>query len=354
MLHFFPHYAQDVENHPFATELRRMKVPYRMFGRVINLRYRYVFSLLFRVYPCLVYFALISAVRSLILSRPRPTSAIINTDVEAVIFGSIRRLFRIPVTIVLESLIITPRRSNLSKKIFHLYFSFILYLVDIAICHSRIERDRYQRKFPKSRCRFIFIPYGTTVSDRQKLIAAFAALGEKIAVIVSAGRSGRDYRTLADAIRGLPCKLHIICDLPAPVALLEKTSQIDIITDCFEWDYIEAIANALFIVIPLAADEISAGQMVLLQSSALGKAVVITRTATTIDYATDGQDALFVDLGDVQQLRQAILRLLDDPNYRKNIGANAAARFERDHSTEAYVQKIVAALTIPRRDADQR
>ena len=142
--------------------------------------------------------------------------------------------------------------------------------------------------------------------------------------------------------------------MPAPVALLEKTSQIDIITDCFEWDYIEAIANALFIVIPLAADEISAGQMVLLQSSALGKAVVITRTATTIDYATDGQDALFVDLGDVQQLRQAILRLLDDPNYRKNIGANAAARFERDHSTEAYVQKIVAALTIPRRDADQR
>ena len=39
MLHFFPHYANDVTDTPFAAELRRLGVPHRFFATKISLRY---------------------------------------------------------------------------------------------------------------------------------------------------------------------------------------------------------------------------------------------------------------------------------------------------------------------------
>ncbi len=95
---------------------------------------------------------------------------------------------------------------------------------------------------------------------------------------------------------------------------------------------------------PLAVHDISAGQMVLLQAAALGRAVVITRNATTVDYASDEEDALLVDLGDEAGLRQAMRRLLENPDLRDRLGRAASARFDRQHSTEAYVRGLVAAV----------
>ncbi|MDE2576700.1 MAG: glycosyltransferase family 4 protein [Rhodospirillales bacterium] len=353
MLHFFPHYATDVEETPFAAELRRLGVPYRVFGAAISLRYRSAFERLFSVYPRLGWLALRSAARSLLLSRPRPTAAIVNTDLEALVFGIVRGIFRLPTLIVFETLIITPRRSSWVNALRRRYFALILSLVDVAICHSTVEVARCREAFAKTRCRFAFVPFGTTVTGREGLIAADAAAGDQDRVIVTAGRSGRDYRTLAEAIRGLPCQLQIICDLPGPVAGIEPSDQITIIRDCFHAAYIAKLASALFVVVPLSVDDISAGQMVLLQASALGRAVITTRTATTTDYVTDGADALLVDIGDVAQMRAAIIRLLEDRALRDRLGAGAAARFERDHSTEAYVRKLVAAIEAPDLRPDQ-
>ena len=339
MLHFFPHYAEDVTNTPFAAELRRLQVPHRFFSAEIRLRYKTMFGLLFSVYPRLTWLALRSAIRSLALSHPRPTAVIVCTDVEALVFGILRRILRLSTLIVFETLIIT--HTNL---VFRRYYRLILSLIDIGICHSRNEVGRYIRAFPGVHCRFVFVPFGTTVNCREKLIAAYATAVDKDGAIVSAGRSSRDYRTLAEAIRGLPCKLRIICDIAGPVAQISPSEQITIVRDCFGMTYIEALANALFVVVPLTVDDISAGQMVLLQAAALGKAVIISRTATTVEYATGEQDALFVDMGNVEQMRAAICRLLEDHALRGRLGVAAARRFENEYSTESYVRNIVSVI----------
>ncbi len=356
MLHFFPRFAEHLTHTPFGRELTRLGVPHRFFGARLNLRYKTVFGLLLRVYPRLTWFALCGAVRSLLLSRPRPTAAVVSSDIEALVFGLLARVARTPTLIVFETLIVTPRGAPWLNAVYQRYFAFILSLVDIAVCHSSVEAARYQAAFPNARCRFVFVPYGTTVTDRVALMAAAereaaereaAAAGEP-AAIVAAGRSGRDYRTLTDAVRGLPCRLHIICDTAAPVAHLApadlESGQITVVRDCFDRAYIEALARALFVVVPLAVDDISAGQMVLLQATALGRAVIITRTATTPEYATDGADALLVPMGDVAAMRAAIRSLLEDHALRARIGATAVERFERDHSTEAYVRHLVAVI----------
>ena len=344
MLHFFPRFASGFEDTPFAAELRRLGVAHRFFGAGINFRYRSRFELLFRVYPRLFWFALRSAVQSLLLARPSPSAAVIGTDVEALVFGLIRLLCFRRTLIVFETLIITPRRAPLANALYQRYFGLILSVIDVAICHSTAETARYAAAFPHARCRFVFVPFGTTVNGAGALMAAAAAKADPGRAIVTAGRSGRDYATLAAAVAGLDCRLAIICDIAAPVESLPKTAAIEIVRGAFDQEYLARLANALFVVVPLAVDDISAGQLVLLQASALGRAIIITRTETTPEYATDGEDALFVGLGDVADMRAAIVRLMEDDGLRARLGAGALARFGREHSTAAYVRNLVRAI----------
>jgi glycosyltransferase involved in cell wall biosynthesis len=310
----------------------------------VTLRYRSAAGLLFSVYPRLFLFALRGAVQSLLLSRPAPDAALIGTDVEALVFGLARLLLRRRTLIVFETFIVTPRKARLADAIYRRYFALIASLVDVAICHSRAEAAHYATLFAGSKARFAVVPFGTTVNGRERLVQEAAQLADDARAIVTAGRSGRDYPTLAAAIDGLACRLQIVCDIAAPVEALLATPQISILRDRFDEAYLRTLAEALFVVVPLAVDDVSAGQMVLLQAAALGRAVIITRTATTSDYATDGEDALLVDRGNVVQMREAVQSLLADAGLRNRLGANAAARFDRQHSTEAYVRNLAGAI----------
>ena len=344
MLHFFPHYADDVSGTPFAAELRRCQIPHRFFATAVDRTYKTSAGRLFVVYPRMIWVAVCSAIRSLLLSRPRPVAAVVGSDIEALIFGSLRMLFRLRTIVVFETLIIAPRRSRATRVIAQSYFRFILSVIDVAICHSHPETVQYSSAFPRARCRFVCVPYGITVTNHRALIAKYRDKAE-VGDIVAAGRSGRDYRTLARAIEGLQCRLRIICDLAGSVAEIGPSEQIVVIRDCFGADYIDALASASVVVVPLAQDDVSAGQMVLLQASALRRPVIITRTTTTLEYATEDEEVLFVDIGDVQRMRTAVRRLLDDASLRDRLAENALRRFERCYSTEHYVRGMVSAIT---------
>ncbi len=224
------------------------------------------------------------------------------------------------------------------------HFGTIFLLIDLGICHSKAEAAYFTETYKRARCRFIVIPFGTTVFNREVALAAYRAGDGGGGDIVTAGRSQRDYRTLAEAVRTLPTGLRIICDPPGPLAGVEPSDKIIIVRNCYDWDYITELANSLFVAIPLSNDDISAGQMVLLQARALGKAVVISRTRTTLEYADDGEDALLVPLGDVEAMQAAIQHLLQDGALRERIAAASLQRFERQHSTEAYIQALVKAI----------
>ena len=125
MLHFFPHYAKDVTNTPFAAELRRMGVPHPFFSAEISLRYQTAFGLIFSVYPRLFFLALRSAIRSLLLSHPRPAAVVVGTDVEALVFGSLRRILRLSTSVVFETVIITRYGTRFFKSITELFFPLL-------------------------------------------------------------------------------------------------------------------------------------------------------------------------------------------------------------------------------------
>ena len=343
MFHFFPRFARDVTRSPFATELRRLNVPHRLFAEELNRQYTTRLGLLLRVYPLLFLCAARAALRSLVLSSPKPAAVVITSDIEAIVFGLFRALFSRSTRIVFETFIATERGTPLARRLHHMHYSLVVMFVDVAICHSDIEARLNTSKFPRCRTRFVALPYALSVDRRDALRAEYGPAAAASTLIVTAGRSGRDYATLAKAIEGLPCRLRIICDWERPTQGL-ASEQITIVRGCFRADYLVELAQARLVVIPLSQRNVSAGQMVLLQAFALGKPVIITDTPTTQEYVVDGTDAVFTDFGDVADLRQKIVRLLGDPVRCTALGARAATSYDERFSTEAYVRRLSTLL----------
>ena len=123
---------------------------------------------------------------------------------------------------------------------------------------------------------------------------------------LSAGRAERDYGLLSKAWTGQALDLHIICDTAAPLRSVSDSPRIKLLRQCFGADYLREISGADFVVVPLKDKELSAGQMVLLQSMSLGKPVIICRTPTTEEYGEHLKTLYLVDHGSVEALRDGI------------------------------------------------
>jgi glycosyltransferase involved in cell wall biosynthesis len=83
------------------------------------------------------------------------------------------------------------------------------------------------------------------------------------------------------------------------------------------------------------------------EAMAHGKPVVASAVGGLRDLVVDGETGLLVPAGDVPALREALTRLLEDPELRHRLGANARKRAEERLSWS----RIVPALTAAYREA---
>lgn len=348
LIHFFPTFSKDAKNSPFAQELISLGIPHQLFPDEVILRYRSRIWLLLLGWPKVGWFALNSAIRSLVLSKSYPDTVVIGSHIEALIFGLFRALLlRKKPEIVLLGFILTSRKSNWINKIRWVYFSFVFSIVDKVICHSTLEVKNYTNLFKNSRTEFIYIPYGLHVAGREELMATSKADTEARPYILTAGRSGRDYSTLFKAMESLEVDLHVVCDSENAIAGLHIPPNVSMLRECYGGDYLNELNNSLFVVIPLAVNDISAGQMVLIQAMAFAKATIITRTASVEEYVVDEEQSLLVTQANVTELREAIEKLLHDKELANNLGANAIAAFENRYCMKAFVQNLAACLLSP-------
>lgn len=347
MVHLFTKFTATPEDMPLGRALAAAPVPNVLFGSHVRRSYRGRLGFVFGFLPRLVWDAVRSAGRSLILARPRPDVVVLNSDIEVLVFAALRLFLPRPRPVfVLLGFIYTERADPVLNALRRRYFGFVLGRVGRVICHSRREVERNRARF-RARAAFVFVPWGTDVAIRDALARTPPTPADGDAeYIVTAGKSGRDYPTLARALQGVTMPLRIICDYaPQVAALADPDGRISILATCHGDDYIRELYRSRIVVVPLAVDDISAGQMVLLQAMALGKPVIVTRTATTTDYATDERDALLVPRGDPAALRAAILRLLADPALAARLGAAALETYERQYTTERFVGNVLAAVT---------
>ena len=338
-LHLLVIFGKDAENSPLAVALKNLGVQLTTFSNAIRLNYpqpalRYLVG-----WPHLMMFSITTAIRSL-HSKPPAEVVIVNTHFDLLAFALISRILRRPLPkLVLPGFIYTDSNQSVLANFKMAYYHRVLRYTDVVICHSHLEVEKNKIRFAGAATEFVYFPYATHVSGASDRSSAES----DTSFVVSAGRSGRDYELLIEAVRGMNLDLHIVCDQFPEALRAGLPSNVTILDDCYGDCYFDELIKCRFVVLPLSVNDISAGQMVLLQAMALGKPVIITRTATTIDYVQDGDGVLLVEPKDNSAMSHAIQRLHADDSLRHNLGKQASEIFAKRYSIEAYAAHLVDA-----------
>jgi len=145
--------------------------------------------------------------------------------------------------------------------------------------------------------------------------------------VFAGGGAGRDFATLIEALRDSPLRLRIVTFSPATLGWTgELPSNVDV-----EWtmplpQFLDRLAGARIVVVPLRDGSSDFGQTTVVQALSLGKPVVATRSPGVVDYVHHEREGLLVEAGDVAGLSAAVLRLEADPELREACSRHAVER----------------------------
>ncbi len=204
---------------------------------------------------------------------------------------------------------------------------------DKILVFSREEARDYSKRFSIPVEKFTFIPYHTNV-----ITPEYIPPGDE-AIVFSAGRSGRDYRTFVAAVKDIPCKAIILCDK-------ENLEGIKVPDNCTVYytmphsEYLEILKKAVIVAIPLGKYVRSMGLMVMLEAMAYGKAVVITKGKSNVEYVADNKNAIFSKCGDYKDMREKILYLLNNEKKRESIAKRALNDVKENWTFEIFVDNL--------------
>ncbi len=213
--------------------------------------------------------------------------------------------------------------------------------IDKFLIWSSMQRKIAIEKLGVSRDKIILIKRGT---DQQ----FWQPQKRETDMICSVGMEARDYPTLVEALRPLniPChiaagtsrgemfntvkRLHNIKDIPDFITVGEKSLT----------ELRNLYARSRFVVVSLMPTDSDNGLTTILESMAMGKPVICTKTQGQIDVIQDGVTGIYVPLGDKKAMQEAILELWHDPERCKKMGAEAREYIEKTHNMEQFAESI--------------
>ena len=140
--------------------------------------------------------------------------------------------------------------------------------------------------------------------------------------VLSVGSSGRDYATLFSAATAVATHFVVVAR-PANLAGLQAPPNVEVRYNIPSHEVTALMRVARLVVVPLDADDYSAGQSVIIRAMSAARAVVASRTEGTIDYIQDGQTGLLVTPHDPQALALTINHLLADVPECERLGRAA-------------------------------
>jgi glycosyltransferase involved in cell wall biosynthesis len=166
-----------------------------------------------------------------------------------------------------------------------------------------------------------------------------AALTQTGKFIYTFGRSYRDYGTLARAVEGTEVKVKL-SGRAFNLAGVELPRNIET-TGWLSYEQMEDhLFESQFCVVPLQYIPHSSGETSLLHAMSFSKAVVATRSPGTETYVQHGRTGLLVEPGDVDGMREAILRLWRNPDEAVKMGEEARRCFEENYKMDKLAQRV--------------
>ena len=219
---------------------------------------------------------------------------------------------------------------------------FGMHSVSRVVVFTPFEVEQYQRLLALAPEAISYSPHGWFDPMRwyvPREIDKSDNLAQNGKFILASGRSYRDYETLARAVEGTEVCVKI-SSRPFNLAGINLPHNME----SMGWlDYRvlqDYIYESSFYVVPLQTITFAGGDSSLLHAMSFGRAVVATRAPSTETYIEDGQTGLLVEPGDVEGMRQAILRLWRNPDEAIRMGQEARRRFEENHTMDKLAQRV--------------
>ena len=210
---------------------------------------------------------------------------------------------------------------------------YIMSGIECTIVFSKGEIPAYSQALRLPPRKFYYLPYHTNILEP-------ALVTEHQGYIFSAGRSGRDYRTLLEAVRETEVPLIIVSDR-ASLQGLFIPENVKVFYNVSYDRYLQLLYNAQIVAIPVQPDIRSLGMVVMLEAMAMGKPVITTKAVSNIEYIRDGENGLFVESGNPKELRRKIEYLRKHPNECLKLGRTALADVNKYWTFEKYVQSVL-------------
>jgi glycosyltransferase involved in cell wall biosynthesis len=219
-------------------------------------------------------------------------------------------------------------------------FQFAARSISCVIYHVSGQREHYEKYFPFLLDKAFYVPFGVDPDF-------FMPVNVKPQnYILAMGYKFRDWENLIRAFKdiGKDIKLRIVgpkrldagIESFPPNISHQPYVPITILKDL--------MAKAKIIVVPLVDIPYAHGQMTLLQSMAMGKAVVVTKVPATVDYVINGENGLLVNLYDAEDMRYKIEFLLNNPQEITRLGRNARKSVEEKFSEKRMGEGIYRAI----------
>lgn len=156
----------------------------------------------------------------------------------------------------------------------------------------------------------------------------------------------RDYATLAAG--GIDAEVRVVAH-PRNLEGIALPSTFELLQGLPSVALRDEYARAACVVLPQRSDAYpygseGGGLTALLEAMAMGKPIVASDRAILHDYVEDGVEALLVPPEDPAALREAIERVLGDPELARSLGAAARARVERAHTSRGFAAELAPVL----------
>jgi glycosyltransferase involved in cell wall biosynthesis len=215
-------------------------------------------------------------------------------------------------------------------------YRLLLGWVSKLIVFGRRQQQLYSMALGEPIEKFAVVPFHTNIGDIECVV-------DEGDYIFTGGDTARDYPTLIKAIDGLPYKVIIASVFKRHFDGIKIPSNVSIVS-VEHGGFVRLMSGAKAVVLPLQGGLLQAGgQQTFLNAMYFGKAVVVVDDNSADEYIANGIDGVVVAPGDVKSLRNAIVNLMENDKYRREIGQNAKKK-ALEYSRDRFVLGVLKVI----------
>jgi glycosyltransferase involved in cell wall biosynthesis len=195
---------------------------------------------------------------------------------------------------------------------------------------STMEKELYAEAFEIPLEKIDFIHWGVNPPEVENADVAL----EQGDYICALGGNGRDYATLAAAMRKLPGIKLVLVARAHNLVGLELPGNVKLYQNIPFGRAMNLLKFSKFMVLPLAGSEVPCGHITLVNAMHLGKGFLISNSTGVRDYVMEGENAVTCAANSAGALVEGMERLWGDEKLCRRLGENGM-RFAREKCSEA-------------------